>query len=105
MAVTTGLAFARFARSNARIRATSPLHGLSPAELSRLQAEVVVAFSGVDETIERSVHAQAHWPVEHLHFGSCFVDILEGQPSGAGNGPPSMINWGAFDRIRPCPLP
>ena len=66
---------------------------------------MVVAFSGVDETIERSVHAQAHWPVEHLHFGSCFVDILEDQPSGAGNGPPRMINWGAFDRISPCPLP
>ena len=27
------------------------------------------------------------------------------QPSGAGNGPPRRINWAAFDRIRPCPLP
>jgi hypothetical protein len=53
---------------------------------------VVVAFSDVDETIERSVHAQAHWPVEHLHFGSCFVDILEDQPSGAGSGPLSRVN-------------
>ena len=58
-----------------RIDAASPLHGLSPAELNRLQAEVVVAFSGVDETIERSVHAQAHSPVEHLHFGYCFAGI------------------------------
>ena len=105
VAITTGLAFARFARSNARIRATSRLDGLSPAELSRLQAEVVVAFSGMDETIERSVRAQAHWPVEHLHFGSCFVDILEDQPSDVGNGPPRMVNWSAFDRIRLCPLP
>jgi len=87
-----------------RIDATSPLHGLSPAELSRLQAQVVVAFSGVDETIERSVHAQAHWPAEQLRFGYCFADILEDQPSGAGTGPPRRINWAAFDRICPCPL-
>jgi len=100
-----GVAFLLVWTALHRIDATSPLHGLSPAELSRLQAEVVVAFSGVDETIERSVHAQAHWLVEQLRFGYCFADILEDQPSGAGNGPPRRINWAAFDKIRPCPLP
>lgn len=64
---------------------------------------MVVAFSGVDETIERPVHAQAQWSVEQLRFGCCFVDILEDHPSG--DGPPRRINWAAFDRIRPCPQP
>ena len=45
------------------------------------------------------------WPVEQLRFGYCFADILEDQPIGAGNGPPRRINWAAFDKIRPCPLP
>jgi inward rectifier potassium channel len=88
-----------------RIDATSPLHGLSPADLRRLNAEVLISFSGVDETIERPVHAQAHWPVDELRYGCCFADILEDHLSGTGDGPPRCINWAAFDQIHPCPLP
>ena len=98
-----GVAFLLVWTALHRIDDASPLHGLSPADLRRLNAEVVVAFSGVDETIERPVHAQAHWPVEQLRFGCCFADILEDHPGG--DGPPRRINWAAFDRIRPCPLP
>jgi inward rectifier potassium channel len=100
-----GVAFLLVWTALHRIDAASPLHGLSPADLRRLNAEVVVAFSGVDETIERPVHAQAHWPMEQLRFSCCFADILEDHPSGDGDGPPRRINWAAFDRIRPCPLP
>ena len=70
-----GVAFLLVWTALHRIDDASPLHVLSPADLRSLNAEVVVAFSGVDETIERSVHAQAHWPVEHLHFGYCFAGI------------------------------
>lgn len=98
-----GVAFLLVWTALHRIDDASPLHGLSPADLRSLNAEVVVAFSGVDETIERPVHAQAHWPVEQLRFGCCFDDILEDHPGG--DGPPLRINWAAFDRIRPCPLP
>lgn len=65
-----------------QIDAASPLHGLSPAALCRLSTVVVVAFRGLDETIERPVHAQAHWPVEQARIGRCFADILEERPCG-----------------------
>ncbi|MFM1798634.1 MAG: hypothetical protein RLZZ117_912 [Cyanobacteriota bacterium] len=100
-----GVAFLLVWTALHRIDATSPLHGLSPEDLRRLHAEVVVAFSGVDETIERPVHARAHWPVDHLRYGFSFADILEDHAGGVGVGPPRRINWAAFDRIRPCPLP
>ncbi len=99
-----GVAFLLVWTAMHRIDASSPLHGLTPADLSRLHAEVVVAFSGMDETIERPVHAQAHWPVERLRFGCCFADIIEENPSGTGNDGERRLNWAAFDRIRPCPL-
>ncbi len=146
VAITTGLAFARFARSTARIRFSESVvvfayNGqptlcfrlanergnsirearlrafLAVDEISReghrlrrlrplaLQRDEGVAFSGVDETIERPVHARAHWPVDHLRYGFSFADILEDHAGGVGVGPPRRINWAAFDRIRPCPLP
>lgn len=51
-------------------------------------AEVVVAFRGLDETLERTVRAWVNWPLEQIVFGACLVD------DGTG-----------FDGIRPCPLP
>jgi inward rectifier potassium channel len=88
-----------------RLDAASPFHGLAPAELERLHAEVVVAFSGVDETIERPVHAQAHWPLERLRFGFCFADMIDEAADDGRKESSHRINWAAFDRIYPCPLP
>lgn len=93
-----GVAFLLVWTALHRIDAASPLHGLSPADLRRLNAEMVVAISGVAETIEHPVHTPAYWPVEQLRFGCCFADILEDHPSGDGDGPPRRINWAAFDR-------
>lgn len=93
-----GIAFLLVWTAMHRIGRDSPLHGLTPADLERLKAEVVVAFSGVDETIERSVHARASWPVDRLVFGACFEDVLTGNDG-------EQIDWSAFDAIHPCPLP
>ena len=90
-----GVAFLLVWTAMHRIDHDSPLHGLSPADLQRLNAEVLVAFSGVDETIERTVHARASWPVQSMEFGACFVDVLTGN---------SEIDWAGFDAIRPCPV-
>jgi inward rectifier potassium channel len=99
-----GVAFLLVWTAMHRLDASSPLHGLRPEELARLHAEVVVAFSGMDQTIERPVHAQAHWPLERLRFGYCFADMIDEAPEGGRDGGPRRIDWSAFDRIRPCPL-
>jgi len=90
-----GVAFLLVWTAMHRIDATSPLFGLGPVDLQRLNAEVLVAFSGVDETIERSLHAQASWPADQIRFGACFADMLQAT---------HRINWSLFDCIRPCPL-
>ena len=91
-----GIAFLLIWTAMHRIDASSPLHGLGPERLRELNAELVVAFSGIDETLERPVHARASWPVERIAFGRCFVDMLE-QEDGI-----TRIDWSLFDRTRRC---
>ncbi|MEB3350216.1 MAG: ion channel [Cyanobacteriota bacterium] len=98
-----GMAFLLVWTAMHRLEASSPLHGIGREELARLHAEVVVAFSGVDQTIERPVHAQAHWPLQRLRFGFCFADMIDDPPRDARDAAPPHIDWSAFDRIRPCP--
>jgi inward rectifier potassium channel len=78
-----------------RIDNNSPLHGLDAQALEHCNAELLVSLSGVDETIERPLHAQAHWSHEQLRFGRCFNDMIASR----------QIDWAAFDQLRFCPLP
>ena len=82
-----------------RIDAESPLHGLDQAALERLNAELVVAFSGIDATLERPLHAEASWPTDRIRFGACFADMVS-LPDNRGE---RRIDWSVFDQIRPCP--
>ena len=91
-----GIAFLLIWTAMHRIDASSPLYGLGPDQLRELNAELVVAFSGIDETLERPVHARASWPVEQIAFGRCFVDML-GQYDGE-----TRIDWSLFERTRLC---
>jgi inward rectifier potassium channel len=100
-----GVAFLLMWTAMHRLDASSPLHGLTQADLARVHGEVVVAFSGVDQTIERPVHAQGHWPLERLRFGYCFADMIDDAPAAASDAVATRIDWSAFDRVRPCPLP
>jgi inward rectifier potassium channel len=94
-----GIAFLLIWTAMHRIDAESPLHGLRAEELRRLNAELVVSFAGLDETLERPVHARASWPLDRIAFGRCFVDMVEDEPAAM------RINWEAFDQTVPCVLP
>jgi inward rectifier potassium channel len=78
-----------------RIDATSPLHGLDNQALRACNAELLVSLSGVDETLERPLHAHANWGHEQIRYGFCLADMLASR----------QIHWSAFDQLRPCPLP
>ena len=93
-----GVAFSLIWTAMHRMDASSPLQGLTPEELGSLHAEVLVAFSGVDETIERPIHAHASWPAERIQFGACFADMM----TFRHNEDRHQIDWSAFDRIRGC---
>lgn len=95
-----GVAFLLVWTAMHHIDAASPLHGLSADDLQQMNAEVLVALSGVDETIERPVHAQASWPASAIAFGAYFADMLTVAPGSDQR----QIQWAAFDQIFPCPL-
>lgn len=98
-----GIAFLLVWTAQHRIDASSPLRGLTPEELGRLNAELVVSFSGVDETIERPVHSRCSWPMGRIGFGLCFLDMVEVEQVQDGDHL-HRIDWSAFDRTRTCPL-
>lgn len=98
-----GIAFLLVWTAQHRIDASSPLHGLTQAELADRHAELVVAFSGVDETIERPIHSRCSWPMSRIGLGLCFIDMVEVERVENG-GDLHRIDWSAFDRTRPCPL-
>ena len=77
-----------------RIDASSPLHGLSPADLSRLHAALLVAFSGVDETMERPVHVR---PIPLKTIKACWCQGFTDRslPQAVGMTPRELSHSGA----------
>ena len=76
----------------------SPLHGRSPRELAASGADIVVSFSGIDETLERPIHAHHNYPISQVLCGQAFVDMMredddEGQRFESAN----------FNRTHLCP--
>lgn len=92
------LAIDEVSQEGHRLRRLRPLR-LDQAALERLNGELVVAFSCVDATLERPLHAEANWPTERILFGACFADMVS-MPDNRGE---PRIDWSVFDQIRPCP--
>lgn len=79
------------------IDASSPLRGLDADDLERAHADLLVSFSGIDETLERPIHARHHYPPAMVLFDHCFVDMVQAR------GEQRLIDWSQFNRVRPCP--
>lgn len=54
---------------------SSPLWGLSHAELLEQDAEFDILMSGIDETFSQTVHARSSYKPEEIVFGSRFANI------------------------------
>src|SRR5216684_2947528 len=65
-----------------RLDERSPLHGQTPESLARVDAEILVAVSGIDDTSLQSVNAR--WTYEHTRivWGARLADILSETPEG-----------------------
>lgn len=79
------------------IDANSPLQGLSREALEAAHGEIVVAFSGIDATLERPIHARTSYPASQVATGYCFVDMLDHSQQQR------RINLSRFNQIRACP--
>ncbi len=64
------------------ITAQSPLYGVTPEELRKLEAEIVVTLTGLDETLMQTIHSRTSYLPEEVVYGARFDDILGTLPDG-----------------------
>lgn len=55
---------------------SSPLYGLTLETMERLHAQILVSLTGVDETIEGTIHARHIYAARNLMFDRRFVDVI-----------------------------
>jgi inward rectifier potassium channel len=55
---------------------SSPLYGMTIEVMERLHAQLLVSLTGVDETIEGTLHARHMYAVRNLMFDHRFVDVI-----------------------------
>ena len=75
----------------------SPLLGATANSLQAGNAEIVISFSGIDEILERPIHAHHHYPLTQAHFEHRFIDMMI-----AENDMPAQLEFANFNQIEPC---
>lgn len=68
----------------------SPLHGMTPADLARAEAEFLILIAGFDETFSQTVHARSSYRADEVLWDRRFVDIFD----HAGAGEPLAVDIG-----------
>jgi len=58
------------------IDASSPLYGMNPETMERLNAQILVSLTGVDETIEGTIHARHMYSSSQILCDRRFVDVI-----------------------------
>ena len=76
----------------------SPLRGRTARDLAAGEAEILVSFRGIDETLERPIYAHHNYPISRVLFGEGFVDMMQ-EEEGQGQ----RIDFANFNRTHPCP--
>jgi inward rectifier potassium channel len=56
---------------------SSPLYGLSQADLAARGAEFLVLLSGIDETFSQTVHCRSSYRYDEIEWNAKFSDIFE----------------------------
>ena len=60
----------------------SPLYGATPESLKQMQASIVVALSGLDETVAQVLHARHTYAAQDILWNHRLVDIFHDTPEG-----------------------
>lgn len=79
------------------ITASSPLYGLTAADLRASDAEFLVLLSGIEEAFAQRVHARSSYKWDEVTWGARFSDILH-HPAGRE---PITLDVGRLDSIEP----
>lgn len=62
------------------IDSSSPLHGISAADLQASGINLVVTFTGIDDQLATTVHARYVWGPSDIVFDHKFVDLFQSDP-------------------------
>jgi inward rectifier potassium channel len=75
----------------------SPMHGLTPKDLAANHADILISFGGIDETLERSIHAHHNYPLSEVLFGHGFVDMMHDEDDDS-----QSFDFANFNRTHLC---
>ena len=75
-----------------KINEKSPLHGLDPAALAAMGAELVFTVTGLDETSAQPVHARHSYLTSDIRFGHVYTDMFSIREDGR-----RMIDFAMID--------
>ncbi len=64
------------------IDATSPLHGMSFADMVKGRIEILAILTGLDSTFGQTIHARFAYAMEDIHENARFKDIVYEMPDG-----------------------
>ncbi|RJP79367.1 MAG: hypothetical protein C4524_05330 [Candidatus Zixiibacteriota bacterium] len=78
--------------------ATSPLHGKSPADLARAQAEIVVVIRGFDQTYSQFMSAVFSYRYDEIVWGARFVPACHADRKGR-----LVVNLRRLGKTEPAP--
>ena len=74
----------------------SPLHGSTPESLAHEAVELVVAVTGLDETMSQTIHARTSYRADEILFAHRFKDMFGFTESGR-----VVIDFTAFHEVEP----
>lgn len=69
----------------------SPLWGETPESLAASEAQLLVTFTGIDESFSSTIHARHSYNWPHIAWGYRYADIISLNPGSA-----RVINFGLF---------
>ena len=72
----------------------SPLWGDTPESLAAAEAQLVVTFTGIDESFNATIHARHSYTWRHLAWGWKFVDVISRGAEGR-----RLLNLDVFNDV------
>ena len=78
---------------------SSPLYGMTPADLESMQGEAIATMTGLDETFSQTIHARHSYLPSEILWNHRFVDIFSTRPDGR-----RVVNYENFHDVMPVDL-
>lgn len=78
----------------------SPLYGMTAEDLADAEAEIVVTFTGLDETFGQTIHARYSYIFSEIVWNMRFADVLTRLADGR-----RAVDYRSFHEVVPLPLP